>query len=118
MEDRNVTEQTTRANIISQEENLTELYRITDTLESRIVAEIPDILEIMENLDAIKDDWKERSVGINKSAKKITQSLDDFNDVKDDQAETGDVDTVKMHGPVALKSLCIVEGSPSEDIRI
>lgn len=65
------------------------------TLESIIVAEIPDILEISENLDAIMEDRKEKSVGINKSSKILTQSLDDFDNILDEHAGIGDVEIVK-----------------------
>ena len=57
----------------------------------------------MDNLDAIKEDWKERSVGINKSAKILTQSLDDFNDILDEHAETGDVEIVKDKWKIDIK---------------
>ena len=64
IENRNIDNPIT--NIISTEEHETEVYHIESTLGSRIVAEIPDIQSIMENIDAIKDDWTEREKTIPK----------------------------------------------------
>ena len=43
----------TLTNIISTEEYETEVYQIESTLQSRIVAEIPDIQSIMDRIIAI-----------------------------------------------------------------
>ena len=91
------------ANIISTEEYETEVYQIESTLQSRIVAEIPDIQSIMESIDAIKDDWTVREKAIPKDLKILSKELDDFN-VLDEFAENGDIESVKTVGNTKIKS--------------
>ena len=92
------------SNIISTEEQETEVYHIESTLGSRIVAEIPDIQSIMDSIDAIKDDWTQREKAIPKDLKTLSKELDEFNDVLDEYAENGDIDSVKIAWNTKIKS--------------
>ena len=92
------------ANIISTEEHETEVYHIENTLGSRIVAEIPDIQSIMDSIDAIKDDWTVREKAIPKDSKILSKELDNFNDVLDEYAENGDIESVKTAWNTKIKT--------------
>ena len=72
IKDRNINN--SLANIISTEEYETEVYQIESTLQSRIVAEFPDIQSIMDSIDAIKDDWTVREKEIPKDLKILSKT--------------------------------------------
>ena len=114
IENRNIDNPIT--NIISTEEHETEVYHIESTLGSRIVAEIPDIQSIMENIDAIKDDWTEREKAIPKDLKTLSKELDNFNDVLDEYAENGDIESVKNSWNTKIKSVYNVVKRHLEEI--
>ena len=114
IENRNIDNPIT--NIISTEEHETEVYHIESTLGSRIVAEIPDIQSIMENIDAIKDDWTEREKAIPKDLKTLSKELDNFNDILDEYAESGDIESVKNAWNNKIKSVYNVVKRHLEEI--
>ena len=104
IEDRNLNNPNTIANIISNEEYEYEIYQIESTLGSRIIAEIPDIQSITDNIDAIKDDLTVGAQAIPKDLKILSNELDNFNDGLAPYAEEGDVESVKTAWNTKIKS--------------
>ena len=102
IEDRNINNPL--ANIISTEEYETEVHQIESTLQLRIVVGIPDIQSIMDSIDAIKDDWTVREKAIPKDLKTLSKELDNFNDVLDEYAENGDIESVKTAWNTKIRS--------------
>ena len=58
----------------------------------------------MDSIDAIKDDWTQREKAIPKDLKTLSKELDEFNDVLDEYAENGDIDSVKIAWNTKIKS--------------
>ena len=58
----------------------------------------------MDSIDAIKDDQTEREKAIPKDLKTLSKELDNFNDVLDEYAEDGDVESVKTAWNTKIKS--------------
>ena len=64
-----------RANIIMLDDQETEIIHIETTLQTIVIAEIPDNQEIMDSLDVSKADWTGRTVKIYIALNMLIKSL-------------------------------------------